>query len=887
MTNQSPQIIFHSIEAQAVAATFATDLSTGLQPEEAEKRLRQHGLNKITEEKTNGPFTILLGQFNSPIVFLLVIAAGLSFWFEEWLEGTAILVVIAINAIIGFFMEYHADRSMQALKKLSTISAKILRASTLVEINSEEIVQGDIVFLEAGDIVPADGRIYKAAQLQTNESALTGESMPGEKQVDQLAEATPLAERTNMLYKGTFITRGNAYMIVCATGMQTELGSIAQLVSSSDQAATPLEKKLGQFSKTLIKITVGLVVIIFLAGLLNGHHILEMLETSIALAVAAIPEGLQIVATIALAHGMLKMARHNVIVKKLSAVETLGGTTVICTDKTGTLTQNKIEVTFLATTSGNWDSNEHTELVINENNNHIIHCAILCNTAEIPSSDIDSKEIGDPLEIALLKFASRVKIDASKIRKDYPKIAEEPFNSETKLMATLHTNKEKNIIYVKGAAEELLNKSVSILLPTGVVLLSENEEVKWVAESERLASTGLRVIGVGFRETDGIPEVLSENIIFVGLIGMIDPPRPDVFDAIEECKQAGIKVVMITGDHPSTAQKIGLELGIIPDRKQEVITGMQMKGYDDLSPSEKTQWIATSIFARVNPKQKLDLVKVFQENGDIVGMTGDGVNDAPALKKADIGIAMGLRGTQLAQEVADMVIKDDSFKSIALAIREGRIIFENIRKFVIFLLSCNLSELAVVSVASIFSLHFQIFPLQILFINLMTDVLPALALGVTEENQNVMKQTPRNSSESIIDRNRWQAIALYAIMISAFSLSGVFISHYAIHQTEVWNPELCNNILFYSLIFSQLFHSFNMGSGSGKFLRSEVVHNKYVWYAFIVSIAILVVANLIPSVRKALILDMLSVIDWVIIIGTSLLSAIVIHFLKRMKIAKQ
>lgn len=884
MTDRPAPILYHAIEISNLASLLETDVSNGLQPEEAEKRLRTIGPNKITEEKSKSPFAILLGQFNSPIVYLLLGAAGLSFWFEEWLDGSAILVVIIINALIGFFMEYQADRSMQALKKLSTVSAKVLRGKVLIEINSEEIVPGDIIFLEAGDLIPADGRVVTASQLQANESALTGESMPVEKNAHRLAESTPLAERTNMLFKGTFITRGNGYLLVSTTGMQTELGAIARLVHSSEQSATPLEKKLEQFSKILIKVTVALVVIIFLAGLWDGQGIIEMLKTAIALAVAAIPEGLPIVATIALAQGMLKMARHNVIVKKLSAVETLGGTTVICTDKTGTLTQNKIEVTFVATPSGNWDHSIPGTSISNENIRHIINAAILCNTAEILSSDTGSKELGDPLEVALLKFASKTGANLSEVRTAFAKLAEEPFDSETKLMATAHAG---NIIYIKGAAEEVLKKSTFILSPTGTIAISETERAQWVAESEHLASKGLRVIAAGFREIEELPSVLSENIIFTGLIGMVDPPRPEVFDAIELCKQAGIKIVMITGDHPSTAKKIGLELGIISDEGQEVITGKQMKEYDDLLPYEKTQWIKTSVFARVNPKHKLDLVKVFQDNGDIVGMTGDGVNDAPALKKADIGIAMGLRGTQVAQEVADMILKDDSFGSISVAIRQGRIIFENIRKFVIFLLSCNMSELAVVSTAAIFNLHFQLFPLQILFINLVTDVLPALALGVTEENQNVMKQLPRSSTEPIIDRMRWQAIIVYTLVISAASLSAVFISHYTVHALEPWNRELCNNILFYSLIFSQLFHSFNMGSGSAKFFQSEVVRNKYVWYAFVISVAILVISFAITPVRMALMLDVLSMADWLIIVSASLSSAIIIHFLKHFKIVSQ
>jgi P-type Ca2+ transporter type 2C len=887
MTTPSSAILFHTAEIPELASVLETDLLNGLRPEEADNRLKKYGQNKIAVEKSKSPFAIFLGQFLSPIVYLLFGAAGLSFWFEEWLDGTAILIVIIINAVIGFFMEYQADRSMQALKKLSTVSAKALRGKILVEINSEDIVPGDLIFLEAGDLIPADGRVVTSAQLQANESALTGESMPVEKNIYRLAESTPLAERSNMLYKGTFITRGNCYLLVCTTGMQTELGAVAQLVHSSEQSATPLEKKLEQFSKILIKVTVGLVIIILLAGLWNGHGVIAMLETAIALAVAAVPEGLPIVATIALAQGMLKMAQHNVIVKKLSAVETLGGTTVICTDKTGTLTQNKIEVTFIATPSGNWNQKKSDKFVNNENIEHIIKAAILCNTAEMVSSGTVSKEIGDPLEVALLKFASETGVDPYEVRKLYPKLAEEPFDSETKMMATAHAYTTSNVIYIKGAAEEVLKKSASILSSGSTIVLSDTERVKWVAESNRLASEGLRVIAAGFRETENVPDVLSEDIVFAGLIGMVDPSRPEVFAAIEQCKQAGIKIVMITGDHPSTAKNIGLELGIISDEGQEVITGKQMKEYDDLLPNEKKQWINTSVFARVNPKHKLDLVRVFQDNGDVVGMTGDGVNDAPALKKADIGIAMGLRGTQVAQEVADMILKDDSFASISLAIRQGRIIFENIRKFVIFLLSCNMSELAVVSVAAIFNLHFQLFPLQILFINLITDVLPALALGVTEENQNVMRQLPRSSAEPIIDRMRWQAIIVYAIVISTASLSAVFISHYTVHSLELWNRELCNNILFYSLIFSQLFHSFNMGSGSGKFFKSEVVHNKYLWYAFAICVAIIVIVYSILPMRSALSLDALSVTDWLIIIGMSLLSAIVIHLLKRLKIAHQ
>jgi len=867
-------IIPFSIEVDDVLNHLQSDAVKGLSHAEAKNRLTSFGANKISAEKNKSAWIIFFSQFKSPIVWLLIVAAGLSFYFQEWLDGIAILIVILINAIIGFYMEFQAERSMNALKKLSAVPGKVLRNGQIQEINSEEIVPGDIVYFEAGDMIPADGRIIKSFQVQIDESALTGESLPVEKSVNAIPIDTTLAERCNMGYKGTFSTKGNGYMIVTSTGMNTELGKIASMVHSADQSSTPLEKKLQDFSKKLIWITVGLVVIIFIAGLLDGQKFIEMLETSIALAVAAIPEGLPIVATMALAQGMLKMAKFNVIVKKLSAVETLGGTNVICTDKTGTLTQNKIEVSTIVTAANNTESLE----LINR-------IAVLCNTAELQKSNGEVKEIGDPLETGLLKFAVKNSIDIEKYRREFQKIKEEPFSSETKIMSTLHLNSEERTIYSKGASEELLKRCSHILDSNGIVEMNNENRNHWIKKAEELAFSGLRVIAGAYKANAKEDQELSQNLVFVGLYGMIDPPRAEVFDAIKECKTAGIKIVMITGDHPATAKNIALKLGIANNEEFKVMIGKEMHDFDKLTNEEKNNWIETSVFARVSPKQKLDLVTVFQERKNIVGMTGDGVNDAPALKKADIGIAMGLRGTQVSQEVADMVLKDDSFSSIVIAIKQGRIIFENIRKFVVFLLSCNLSELLVIATASVLNLHFQLFPLQILFINLITDVLPALALGITEGSDAVMNRPPRNINEPIIDKKKWISIFFYSFIIGAVSIGAVFFSHLTVHKTELWNPQLCNNILFFTLVFSQLLHVLNMSDGTS-FFRSEVMKSKYVWGAIVTSIIILLGLYAIEPVRTVLSIYMMSVSDWLIISGASILSLVIIQIGKKTKLVQ-
>ena len=887
LPNDSGDPIWASQE-EALFAQLGTDIKQGLSAAQAASLLQSFGPNAIAYSDQTPAWKIFLRQFKSPLVVLLAVAAIASFAFKEWLDGFAILVVVFINTLIGFYMEFQAGRSMAALKKMVAISAKVFRGGSLSEINIENLVPGDVIYLEAGDMAAADARLYNSTQLQVDESSLTGESVPVEKEPAVLPADTPLAERSNLLFKGTFVTKGNGWAVVTGTGMNTELGKIAQLVGSSEQAATPLEKKLEAFSSRLIKITGSLVVVIFGVGLIGGKPIMEMLQTSIALAVAAVPEGLSIVATLALAQGMLKLARQKVIVRKLSAVETLGGTTIICTDKTGTLTLNKIEVTALASPGGAWvksdDSKDRPVGHLPEAQyKRLMQIAILCNTSEITVQKSSIKEIGDPLETGLLKFAHHLEEDIDALRRKSPKVSEMPFSSETKIMATLNKTPEGKMVFAKGAVEDLLKCCDFLLDGDKNVALTPKSRKVWLAEAEKMAVSGLKVLAGAFKVQEKGSKELADNLVFAGLFGLIDPPRKEVPAAIRQCRDAGIEVVMVTGDHPAAAKAIGKQLGIIDSDDADVVLGKEMPDYEKLKAADKKRWAAAKIFARVSPKQKLDLIRVFQERKAIVGMTGDGVNDAPALKKADIGIAMGKHGTQVAQDAADMVLRDDSFASIVVAIRQGRVIFDNIRKFVIYLLSCNMSELAVIAIVSLLFLNFQLKPLQILFINLVTDVLPALALGVTPGGPEVMKHKPRPSDEPIIDKVRWRRIFFYAAVITATTIGAVYFSHYTIHAGMVWAPALCNNILFFSLISSQLFHVFNMGSMELPFWRTEVVRNRYVWFALAACTSIIVLLYLIVPVRTALSIAPMSVADWGVSIGAGLLAMIIIRLGKHLK----
>jgi Ca2+-transporting ATPase len=882
------QKLLYQVDISELSKLQGTDVEKGLSPEDAAKRLEEYGRNEITATRRVSPWLIFLHQFKSAVVYLLLAAAALSAFFKEWADTIAILLVILINAVIGFIMEYQAENSMQALRQMTKLNARVIRNGKVMEIPIEEIVPGDLLFLEAGDVVPADGRIVKATQLQVNESALTGESVPVEKNTQPIREETPLAERNNMLYKGTFISNGNARAVCTATGMETELGNIAAMVQSASTSATPLEKKLEGFSRRLMGITVFIVLIIFLAGLLNKADMLKMLSTSIALAVAAIPEGLPIVATLALARGMLRMARQQVIVKRLSAVETLGATTIICTDKTGTLTENSLEVAALVMPPDNMlekDTGKDQTLVENipedirsgDNYRQLLEVAILCNNASLEKADGRWKETGDPLEVSLLKFVSGTDIDVEEYRNKYSREDEAPFNSETKVMGTLHKKDSGYLVAAKGAAENLLEYCTHVL-DGGIKELDDNARQHWTQRTEELAGKGLKALAFAMKEEEQAAEEFMKDLVFLGLIGFLDPPRPDVKQVIAECRTAQIKVTMLTGDHPATASNIAGQLGISDSGSPKVINGREMKKFEELTGEEKERWAKAAVFARVDPRQKLDLVSVLQERGHIVAMTGDGVNDAPALKKSDIGIAMGIRGTQVSQEVADMVLKDDAFTSIVKAVEQGRVIFDNIRNFITFLLSCNLSELLVIGIAAALNLPFQLIALQILFINLITDVLPALALGVTEGDADVMKKPPKDPSHPIIDRKRWFAIWTYSAVIAAAALGA------AVTGRDVDSPEAANNILFFTLIFSQLLHVLNMASAREPLFNNEIFRNKYVWMAIGISAAITLLVLFVPVLSEVLHVRNMRGTDWYYVAGFSAAGFVVIQVLKRLKL---
>lgn len=859
---------FHEVPLKTLVEHFHSDSRAGLSQQAVRTLLEKYGPNAIADAGKHSIGQIILDQLKSPVVYLLLIAMAMSLFLNEWLDAIAIAVVILLNAVIGFIMEFQAEKSMQALQQLSSQSARLIRGGQVMEVDSKEIVPGDVLLLEAGDMVQADGRIITAAALQVDESALTGESMPVEKFEGLLPAETTLAERTNMVYKGTFTRNGNAQVLCTATGMDSELGHIANMVATATDTATPLEQKLEQFSKKLIWITVVIVVLIFGAGLLNNNPVLEMLKTAIALAVAAIPEGLPVVSTLALARGMMRMARQNVIVKKLAAVETLGATTVICTDKTGTLTENNMEVTNLLAEGVEWDSGKNGNthhLAINR----IKKVMVLCNNATMN----DERGIGDPLEVSMLEFADEYGQDVEQTRSEYNRVAEIPFNSDTRVMCTLNQDGANFVSCAKGATESLWEYCSHIEIGEEIVAINDEHKAYWMNLTDSLAASGLKTLAFGFREMQEASDEYLSRLTFLGIAGFMDPPRKGVKEVIQECYHAGIRIIMLTGDHPATAATIAKELGIKQLGKEPVLTGAAL-GQDHLA------WEHTNVFARVSPAEKLNLVNSLQEDHQVVAMTGDGVNDAPALKKADIGIAMGIRGTQVSQEVADMILKDDAFSSIVLAIKQGRIIYMNIRRFIIFLLSCNLSELLVIGSVALLNLPFQLAAIQILFINLVTDVFPAIAIGFTGGDENVMKRSPLDPRKPLISNKDWRRVWVYSLVIGAAAVAATYLAeHYRGGTPDI---KAANNVLFYTLIVSQLLHSFNMTIGEEKFFKGPLMRNKMLKASILLSIGITFLCLWIPPVKEALRLAWIPLFDWGLVIACSLLSLIMIRLLKKL-----
>jgi P-type Ca2+ transporter type 2C len=860
----------HTLSVKEIVTSFQTDSDTGLTMSEATKRTKVFGTNTYQIQKEKSIWHILLRQFVSPIVYLLVFGAAVSFFFKDYLDAIAIGVVIFINAIIGFLMEMQARSSMHALRKMDVIKSKVIREGKVMDIPAEKLTPGDVIMLVAGDVIPADGRLIEANHLQCDESSLTGESLPTLKSTDALTKDAPLGDLINMVFKGASVMNGNGKAVITAISQHTQLGTITSLVESSASSATPLDKKLNALSKKLIWITLGMTLIFATTGIIQGKEWKSILETSIALAVAAIPEGLPIVATIALAYGMLLMAKRNAIVKKLSAVETLGSTSVILTDKTGTLTENKISVEVLSfpgeqvqvkieNSSLRFDNGQIERS--KENFEKLILIGTLCNDASTETEK--KKETGDPIEIALLHLTAASEANAEVVKSEYERLNEVPFNSVTKIMGTLHQGPDKNFVAAKGSVEDLLVKCSKVQSGTSITDLTSTEKSNILAESEKMSANGLRVLAFAYKEGTFQDEKYLSDLIYVGMIGFLDPPRLDIKDTILSCRKAGIRVVMITGDHPLTALNIAKRTGLVEQDEERVITGKDLPAMDKLTEEWKKKILSTSVFARTTPKQKLEIEDVYQKAGNIVAMTGDGVNDAPALKKADVGIAMGLRGTAVAKETASIVLKDDSFISIKAAIAHGREIFQNIQKFVIYLVSCNMSEILIVTVLGVFVPAATLIPLQILFLNIVTDVFPALALGLGRGDLTVMQRPPRGFKENIISTRDWFVISAYALTLTLSVILAVLYTKYYITEDEI----VLNNIAFITL-------SFNMSSLHSKLIVNEITTNKFVWFALLICVGLLALVFIVPELRLVLKLNVLSPQLWIVAILAGLLPLI-------------
>jgi P-type Ca2+ transporter type 2C len=860
-----------ALSAETVLKRQQVKPTQGLTEAEAALRLKQHGPNALLTQPERTAVAILADQLKSPVVWLLAAATTLAASFGHWTEAVAIFLVLVINTLIGFFTELRAVRSMEALRKLGTRSSRVRRDGKLRTIPAELVVPGDIVLFESGDVVTADIRLVEAKNLSCDESTLTGESAPAEKTVQPAVPEAIVADRTSMVHKGTSITRGTGLGVVVATGMATELGLTTRLVIEAEPDISPLEKKLAELTRQLVTATLIITALIAVGGMAAGRDLLLMIEAAIAIAVAAIPEGLPIVATMALARGMWRMARRNVVVERLAAVETLGATTVICTDKTGTLTENRMTAERLWLPSSDYRLDHERGWILDASGNkaeldaalrQALEVSVLCGTASLKFSG--GGGAGDPMELALLRLGELVGLDREVLLEAWPKLHEIAFDTETKMMATGHHRDGRLFVAVKGAPEAVLAVATLVGSEAGAALGPE-ERAEWLRRAAALAEEGLRVLALATK-TVPLEQVPSyAELTFLGLAGFRDPPRIDVREAIADCRQAGIRVVMVTGDHAVTARKIAETLGIAEPGACILVEGRELEALGALGEQERARVLAAQVFARVTSAQKLDLVRLYQSAGEVVAMTGDGVNDAPALQRADIGVAMGLRGTEVAREAADIVLRDDAFGSIVAAIREGRVIFSNLRRFLIYLLSCNISEVMVVALAVVAGLPLPLLPLQILFLNLVTDVLPAFALATGEGEDDVLRLPPRDPREPLLGTPQWLFIAGYGALLTASTLTALLVGHYGLGL----HGEALVSVSFLTLAFAQLLHVFNMRGRRSHVLRNAVTRNPYVWLAVALCTAILLLAVYAPPLAAALQILPPDLTGWALIAAAS------------------
>lgn len=881
---------FHCSSIDDILSHFKTVLSEGLSSSDASSRLSQYGHNVLVSKKKKTVLRVFLEQFKGSMVIILLVAAVVSgvigILEDEGLTETIIIIsILIINAIIGVFEELKAEASLEALNKMSSPRSKVLREGSVIELVSTEIVPGDVVILETGDIVPADIRLFESVNLKVQEAALTGESVPVEKQTNVISQTDiPIGDRNNMVFSTSIVTYGRAKGIVVATGMNTEVGKIANMLQNTAQTLSPMSKRLEQLGKILAYVAMGICGLIFIIGILYGNNWLDTFMMAISLAVAAIPEGLQIVSTIVLAIGVQRLVKLNAIVKTLPSVETLGSTTVICSDKTGTLTQNKMTVCAA------WTNNE---LIDFKNNisadslrsyeQQLISSALLCTDAHLKVFEDNSHQTaGDPTETAIVDLALKFGINKLTEDKRYPRVGEIPFDSERKRMSTINKISENNFqINVKGGLDEILSATSYILSNQVVRPITSDDLAIIKSENDKMAQSALRVLAVAYKDVKSLnSEITVDNIeqdlIFIGMLGMIDPARPEVIEAVKKCNTAGIRPVMITGDHKTTAIAIAQEIGIFHSNDDKALTGVQLQQISDEELYRDVKQYA--VYARVAPEHKVRIVKAWQSHGEVVAMTGDGVNDAPALKNADIGVAMGIVGTEVAKDAADIILTDDNFATIVSAVQEGRRIYDNILKAIQFLLSANVGEVLLIFIASIFNLGNPLSPIMILWINLVTDSLPALALSMDPAEKDVMSRKPKQPNTGFFTKAMVWRIFYQGAVIGAISLIAYKLGF------KDGGTQLGQTMAFAVLAFSQLLHVRNLHSNKMSSFKFSILHNKMLLAAIAISAGLMLIVLLIPAMRSIFGLVNMDIIHWGYVGILSLMPIVVVEIVKLFKV---
>ncbi len=881
-----------------VESTLKTNAENGLTAEEAQKRQEEYGLNELKAKKKKSLFVKFLEQFKDFMIIILIISAIISGVVgvaqgEGFTDTIIILVVVVVNAIIGVAQENKAEKSLEALQKLSSHVAKVVRDGKLQVIQSKELVPGDIVILETGDYVPADLRIIEAVNLKSQESALTGESVPVEKMAAKIEdEKIGIGDRVNMLFSSSLITYGRGKAVVVETGMNTEVGKIADIINTAEEQGTPLQQKLNKLGKTLGIVALAICAVIFVVGLLYGKEPIHMFMTAVSLAVAAIPEGLPAVFTIVLAIGVQRMVKRNAIVKKLPAVETLGSASVICSDKTGTLTQNKMTVEKVFCDGNLVNLEESADMIDIQK---LVYASMLCNDTKISEDD---KLTGDPTETALVDMAFKLDFDPS-VYGMFPRVAEIPFDSDRKLMTTVHEENGNYVVYTKGGVDELLANCSSYILEGDIK--TDLEEYKEIIRryNMEMAQNALRVLAMAYKVLDHKPTAeeikeLESNLTYIGMVGMIDPPRLEVKDAVQECKEAGIKTVMITGDHKITAIAIAKSLGIL-ENDDEAITGTEL---EEMSDEELIRNVRKySVYARVSPEHKVRIVKAWQANGETVAMTGDGVNDAPSLKIADIGCAMGVVGTDVAKEAADVILTDDNFATVVSAVEEGRRIYDNILKAIQFLLSSNIGEIVVLFLAILITpllskqfgvditLIETLLPIHILWINLVTDSLPALALAVDPAADNVMKRKPlKNTKKGIFTKGMTWRIVYQGLMIGLLTLTAFIIGLSTPDVSQEEKVKIGQTMAFYVLALSELVHVFNIRDNKRTIFKTGIFNNSKLILATVVSASLMFVILFTQGLRDIFGLVMLPAMHVFETVMLVLAPVIIVEIFKLLKI---